>query len=95
MSTMNRRTSIVFTPPERAVRLTEAERMKLYQDPDNDVTLFGLMTEDVQIMGKLLQVLPFAGDAYRGNLRIIRGACRRLSARCTKLIGEGEEDDGR
>lgn len=92
MSTMNRRNSVTFTPLTKdVVRATESDRTELYQDPDNDLNLFGLMTEDVEIMGRILRVLPYAGEAYRGNLRIVRGACHRLAGRCTKLIGDGPE----
>jgi hypothetical protein len=92
MSTLNRRSTITFQPSAVRVReaIEEAKKTDRYEDPPDHVTLFGHMTGDAEIITELIRGLPFAGAEYRSNLRITRGACKRLAARCTKLLGDDE-----
>jgi hypothetical protein len=89
---VGRRTSIIFQPAATQVRqaLEDAKRSDSYEDPPDQVVLFGHMTADTEIISELIRALPFAGSEYRSNLRIARGACKRLAGRCAKLLG-GEE----
>ena len=80
--------SIVFTPPETPRETIE--RVKLYEEPAEELLLLGLMIEDIALVEKMLRTLPFARDDYRGNLRVIRGAARRMIERTARLLGEKE-----
>lgn len=92
MSTLNRRTSVIFTPPASPVTqaIEDAQQTDKFDDPPDHVTLFGHMTTDTELIGDIIRRLPYAGADYRSNLRIARGACKRLASRCTKLLGDEE-----
>jgi hypothetical protein len=90
MSTLNRRSTITFQPSSLRVReaIEEAKKTDSFEDPPDQVVLYGHMTGDTEIISALIRALPFSGSEYRSNLRIARGACKRLADRCAKLLGE-------
>jgi len=64
----------------------------LAAEPEEDILLLGLMMQEVGLMQEMLRNLhkgPVAN--YRSNLYVCRGACERLKARCTRLLGDGVE----
>lgn len=65
----------------------EAQKVKLFEEPEEDILVLGYMARDAKTMSALLNGLPFAED-YRGTLRIIRGCAERMRLRTAKLLGE-------
>jgi hypothetical protein len=89
--------SMVFTPPpeprQAAVETSAApDAPALYAEPQDGVLLLGEMFRDSKVIEEKLKKLPFAGEAYRGDLRVIRGAAKRIADRCAKLLGESDAD---
>ncbi len=64
-----------------------------YRQPEDGVLLFGEMFFDVATIEHTLRTLPFDISGYRGRLRVILAAARRIEERAVKLLGD-EEDAG-
>lgn len=60
----------------------------LYVEPEDGLLILGEMLYDVSTMGEKLRELPFSRTAFRGNLRVVRGAAVRIADRCAQLLGE-------
>jgi hypothetical protein len=60
----------------------------LPKEPPEQILLLGHMVADIEIMQAELRGLMFAGPDYRSKLRVVRGAAKRISDRCAKLLGE-------
>jgi hypothetical protein len=78
------RQQMIQAPPAGAVTV------ELAHEPDDDILLLGLMLADTRVIFDQLQGLPFDADEYRGSLRVVREATKRILKRCNTLIG----DDG-
>jgi len=66
------------------------EETRLFVEPVEEIKLLGLMASDTLVIAEKLNGLPAAGDGYRGDLRVVVGAARRLVDRAIRLLGETE-----
>ena len=69
----------------------ETDRIRIFQEPEEDILLLGLMMSESNTISNLIRGLPHSRDDYRGNLRVIRGAAERVKLYATRLIGDQEE----
>lgn len=74
---------------------TDAEsleaRLTLFEEPEEEIRLLGLMVQDVKLAEQMLVNLHVQNSAdYRSNLIVARGAAERLKQRCTRLLGDGD-----
>lgn len=60
----------------------------LFEEPTDDILTLGAMLVDAKAQLDLLKGLAISGEAYRGNLRMVRGAAVRMAERCKRLLGE-------
>jgi len=65
----------------------------LFIEPADDISRLGAMVAETQTALELLKKLPFAGDGYRGELRVVLGIAERTRNRCLRLLGEDEPDE--
>lgn len=79
------------TAAQRELAVEEKKKLELHADPPEDILLLGHMVEDVKIMEEMMQGLVFNRDDYRGSLRVAKGAAKRFSDRCARLLGEAAE----
>lgn len=82
--------AVVFTPLAAPAESAES-RARLYEPPEDHVLVLGEMLRDVRTIGEKLGELPFADGEYRGDLRVVLAAAKRIAQRCRKLLGEEEK----
>lgn len=73
--------------PDRA---TSNSKTTLWREPKDEVLTLGEMLLDVNRMAEFLREIPWSGENYRANLRMVRGAARRIIERSTRLIGDAD-----
>jgi len=67
---------------------SEGAPIGTYREPEDGVLLFGEMYSDAHTIQEVLRNLPFNRGGYRGSLRVILAAARRIEAHAEKLLGE-------
>src|ERR1700730_13269134 len=77
-----------FHPPPPAPPDPPEPQLQLYDKPDDQILLHGEMIRDNATIEQILQGLPFAGQQYRGNLRVVISAAMRIRDVCLALLGE-------
>jgi len=69
--------------------LPTAPAVALYHQPDEDILLLGEIMRDIALLQVKARGLPTSGvDGYRGELRVMRGAARRIIEAVDRLLGE-------
>ena len=74
--------------PTKAKEKRPDADLVLFREPTEEIFLLGVMLVDAKTQTDLLKGLASAGECYRGDLRIIRGAAKRMTDRCSLLLGE-------
>lgn len=77
-----------FQPPPPP--LPKEPQLQIFDKPEDQILLHGEMIRDASTITEILQGLPFAGNDYRGNLRVIISANLRIRDVCLALLGEKE-----
>lgn len=75
-------------PPRKGIR--PAETAPELEPDEEQILALGQMIADTETSLQLLRELVYSGQHFQGNLRVVRGCCKRTIERATAILKDGK-----